>query len=63
MSLARTIISLCLLREYEVLNDENTYKEEQKRVFRELGETYSHQLISLLQGMMVYDECDRFDKY
>ena len=57
MSLARTIISLCLLRECDVLNDENTYKEEQKRVFRELRENYSDQLISLLQGMMTYPEC------
>ena len=54
MSLAITIISLCLLRECDVLNDENTYKEEQKRVFRELSENYSDQLIYLLKSMMTY---------
>ena len=63
MSLGRTMISLWLLRESDVLNDENTYWEEQKRVFIELKWYYSNELVILLQDMMNCDETDRCESY
>ena len=59
MSLARTIISLCLLRGDDVLNDKDTQEEAQSKVWADLKLHYSTELITLLQKMMAYNEGDR----
>ena len=59
MSLARTIISLCLLREEDILNDQNTYQDTQDVIWAQLSNHYSSALVRLIQSMMAFKEEDR----
>ena len=52
MSLAQTVIAMCRLSEDANLNDLDTYNEAQKIVWEELRQSYSEDLVVLLQSMM-----------
>ena len=52
MSLALTVIAMCRLSEDVLLNDLDTCDERQKIVWEDLGQSYSGDLVRLLQDMM-----------